>query len=138
MKALNIFFIALFIFCAVLQYNDPDPYLWIPIYLYGAFLCYLSIRNIYMPWLMIVGLVAYFSFAVFLFFDKTGVLNWQREHNAENILQSMKADKPWIEETREFIGLLLLMIALTVNLVWLYGRNRQTVTKLSPEIRKLP
>ncbi|HWJ27084.1 MAG TPA: hypothetical protein VNS32_11110 [Flavisolibacter sp.] len=31
----------------------------------------------------------------------------------------MKATKPWIEETREFLGLLLLVIALLVNSIWL-------------------
>jgi hypothetical protein len=46
-------------------------------------------------------------------------LNWAEEHHAENIAQSMKATKPWIEETREFFGLLILISVLCVNMVWL-------------------
>lgn len=42
-------------------------------------------------------------------------MSWYSEHNAENIVQSMKATKPWIEETREFGGLLLLITALGIN-----------------------
>ena len=42
MKIFNIFFCVVFILFAVVQYNDPDPYLWIPIYLYPALLCYLK------------------------------------------------------------------------------------------------
>lgn len=118
MKVFNIIFILLFIFCAVLQYNDPDPYIWVPIYLYGAFLCYQAFKKKYNPILYIVGLVVYIGYAVYLFFDKQGVLNWVEEHDAESLTQSMKATKPWIEETREFGGLTILIIVLLINLFW--------------------
>lgn len=119
MKVLNVFFIIIFILSAALQYNDPDPYIWMPIYLYGAFLCYQALRKNYVPGLFILGLVVYLGYAVYLFFDKQGVLNWANEHNAESITQTMKATKPWIEETREFGGLLILTIALVINMLWL-------------------
>jgi len=118
MKVLNIFFIVLFLFSAALQYNDPDPYIWMPIYLYGAYLCYLAIRGRYNRTLYITGLIVYGAYALYLFFDKTGVLDWIREHDAENIVQTMKATKPWIEETREFLGLVILMAALVANMIW--------------------
>ena len=124
MKVINIIFIVLFVLSAALQYNDPDPYIWMPIYLYGAAVCYLSMRQRYYPKLIIGGLVAYAGYALFLFFDKNGVLSWASNHDAENIVQSMKATKPWIEETREFLGLLLLIIALIANLIWLKNIKR--------------
>ena len=124
MKALNIFFIILFVLSAALQYNDPDPYVWIPLYLYGAFLCYKSLRREYNPTLFIIGLAVYGVYALYLLLDKNGVISWATEHGAENIAQGMKATKPWIEETREFFGLLLLVGALVINMVWL-GRNRR-------------
>jgi hypothetical protein len=127
MKALNIFFLIVFVLSAALQYNDPDPYIWVPIYLYGAWLCYQAIYRKYNPILYIIGLVVYSGYAVYLFFDKQGVLSWAGEHNAENIVQSMKATKPWIEETREFGGLLIVIIALLINMVWL-RRNSLPVT----------
>lgn len=122
MKITNIFFCLLFILSAALQYNDPDPYVWMPIYLYGAVLCYFAARGRYYPTAYIAGILVYTVYAVYLFFDKTGVLSWATEHNAENIVQSMKAEKPWIEETREFGGLLLLIIALGIN--WIYCRKK--------------
>ena len=97
MKALNLFFIILFVASAGLQYNDPDPYIWMPLYLYGAFLCYQALRKVYQPVLYITGLAVFISYAVYLLFDRTGVLSWVFEHDAENIMQSMKATKPWIE-----------------------------------------
>jgi hypothetical protein len=36
----------------------------------------------------------------------------------------MKATKPWIEETREFFGLILLIIALGINMIWI-GRSKR-------------
>lgn len=119
MKVVNIFFIFLFILSAALQYNDPDPYIWMPLYLYGAFMCWQAFRKRYEPFLYIVGLLVYAGYALFLLFDKDGVVSWAGDHNAENIVQSMKATTPWIEETREFFGLLLLIAALTMNMIWL-------------------
>jgi len=118
MKALNIFFIILFVFSALVQYNDPDPYIWVPLYLYGAVLCFLSIRKNYKPVLFIVGIIVYTLYGLYLLFDKNGVISWVKDHEAENIVQSMKATKPWIEETREFFGLLLLISALVINMIW--------------------
>lgn len=117
MKIFNIIFIIIFITFAALQYNDPDPYIWIPVYLYAAFLCYLALKNKYSPTLYIIGLTVYLLYAIYLFFDKTGVLTWAEEHNAENLVQTMKATKPWIEETREFGGLFIVIIVLVVNMV---------------------
>lgn len=115
MKAFNITFLVLFIIFAGLQYNDPDPYIWIPLYLLGAYICYAAIQHKFPKPLYLLGFVVYGIYALYLLFDKTGVIDWATEHNAENIVQTMKAEKPWIEETREFGGLVLLLIALTVN-----------------------
>ncbi|SKB32457.1 transmembrane 220 family protein [Daejeonella lutea] len=115
MKAFNIIFCILFLISAGLQYNDPDPYLWIPIYLYGAFLCFKAYQGKYYPKAYIAGIVVSIAYGVYLFFDKYGVLSWLNEHNAENIAQSMQASAPWIEETREFFGLLILVIVLLIN-----------------------
>ena len=118
MKIFNIVFCVLFITFAALQYNDSDPYLWIPIYLYSAGLCYFAARNRYIQKGFILGIVIYLFYAAFLLFDKTGVINWVEEHEAENIAQSMKATKPWIEETREFFGLLIQVVVLSINLFY--------------------
>ena len=115
MKIFNILFCILFIISAVLQYNDPDPYIWIPIYLYGAVLCWLAFRNKFFPAAYVIGIVAFGAYAVYFFFTENGVLDWIQKHNAENIATSMKATKPWIEDTREFFGLIILIVVLFVN-----------------------
>ncbi len=119
MKIFNIIFIILFIAFAAVQYNDPDPYVWMAIYLYAAFLCYRAIQHRYNKALYIIGLVAYSLYGVYLFFAKSGVLDWVNEHHSESIVQTMKAQKPWIEETREFFGLVIVIAVLLINMFWL-------------------
>ena len=132
MKALNALFVLLFAFSALLQYNDPDPFVWIPIYLYGALLCWLAYQKKYNPVFYIPGLLLYSGYAAYLFFEKNGVLSWMRDHQAENIVQTMKATRPWIEETREFFGLLLLLIALGANMIWLSKTKKSTAVAHQP------
>ena len=115
MRAFNLIAAALFVLSALLQYNDPDPYLWMPIYLYGAVLCWLAFRGRFYPKWYLVGILLFAVYAVKIFFEKDGVADWMNEHQAENIAGSMKAEKPWIEATREFFGLVILIAVLLVN-----------------------
>jgi hypothetical protein len=124
MKIFNLIFCLLFIFSAVLQYNDPDPYIWMPIYLYGAALCWLAFRNEFYPKAYIAGIVIYIGYASYLFIEKDGVADWYSKYDSESLVQTMKATKPWIENTREFGGLLLLILALLVNFIY-YRKYRK-------------
>jgi hypothetical protein len=125
MKAFNIIFAILFVLCAVLQYNDPDPYVWMPIYLYAAVLCWLAFRGKYYPKAYLLGMVVYAIYATYLVFTPDGVIDWITKHNAEDIAGSMKATKPWIEDAREFLGLMILIIVLLINFI--YARKRRRI-----------
>lgn len=125
MKVFNIIFCVLFIVSAGLQYNDPDPYIWIPIYLIGAVISFQAFRVKYYPVFTLLLSALFIIYDLYLFFDKFGVLSWLNEHNAENIAASMKASAPWIEETREFFGLLILIIVLMIN----YFVSQKSVVK---------
>lgn len=131
MKIFNIICIILFILFAAVQYNDPDPYIWVPIYLFAAWLCFQSIRLRYNRILYIIALVLYGLYALYLLFDKSGVIDWITEHNSENIVQSMKATKPWIEETREFFGLIIVICVLMINMNWLSLKKKIKEGKIS-------
>lgn len=128
MKIFNIIFCILFIIFAGLQYNDPDPYVWMPIYLFGAGCCFYAARGRFSRRAYVIGTFLYLVYAAYLFFDKNGVINWAVEHHGENIAGTMKASQPWIEETREFFGLAILIIVLMINYVYagkLQCRNKQ-------------
>jgi Transmembrane family 220, helix len=125
MKIFNLFFCIIFIFFAALQYNDPDPYVWMPIYLYSAVLCWMFFRGNYHPRAYLIGMAVYFAYALYLFFTSDGVLDWFNKHDARNIAGSMKADKPWIEQTREFFGLVILIAVLFIN--YIYAKRKRAV-----------
>jgi len=82
-------------------------------------------RGKFYPKAYFCGILAYSGYAIYLFFDKYGVLNWYNDHAAENIAMSMKATKPWIEETREFGGLLILIIVLAIDYLTSRIRSKQ-------------
>src|SRR5678816_4748078 len=85
MKIFNLLFCLVFIFFAALQYNDPDPYVWIPIYMYSAILCWLAFRNKFYPKAYLTGIVVYAVYAVGLIFWKNGVWDWATQHHGEDI-----------------------------------------------------
>lgn len=127
MKLFNILFIILFFISAGLQYNDPDPYLWVPIYLYAALVCFLAIKGRYYPAMYYIGLVGYLGYAFYKVFDSNGVIEWVSMHDEESLVQTMKATKPWIEEAREFFGLLICWVVLLINFI-VYKRKQRVVS----------
>lgn len=135
MQIFNVFFCLVFILFAGLQYNDPDPYIWMPIYLYSAVLCALAAQKRFYPGAYLAGILVYLVYATFLFFDKYGVMDWAVNHNAENIAQTMKAGKPWIEETREFFGLFILVVVLLINYTYASQRMMKKTRKRMMKIK---
>ena len=125
LKFFNIFFCIVFILFAAVQYNDPDPYIWMPIYLYAAILCWLAFRNQFFPAAYLLGIVVYAAYAVYKFLDQNGVWDWMTKHDAANIAGTMKAEKPWIEETREFFGLVILIVVLLVD--YFYAKRKKKI-----------
>jgi hypothetical protein len=119
MKIFNWFFVFTFIVFAGLQYNDPDPYVWMPIYLYGSAICWLSIKKRFFPPMYWVGFVVYAAYALYKVFDENGIIDWIKKHNAQNIAETMKAETPWVEESREFFGLVILIVVLLINYIYL-------------------
>ena len=116
MKAFNILFGLLFFIFAILQYNDPDPYLWIPIYLFTSITCILNSRDKFNLISHIVLIAFCIIYAIILLVTKDGVISWVSEHETESLVQSMKVTKPWIEQTREFGGLIIIVIVSIVNM----------------------
>ena len=125
LKLFNIFFCIVFVLFAAVQYNDPDPYIWMPIYLYTAILCWLAFRNKYFPGAYLLGIAVYAAYAIYKFFDQNGVWDWMTKHHATDIAGTMKAEQPWIEETREFFGLAILIVVLLID--YLHAKKKVRV-----------
>lgn len=125
MKTFNIIFCVVFLFSAALQYNDDDPYIWVPIYGYGAWICYSAARNNYYAQACLIGILIYIAGIAYYLVFKHGVIEWVQQHEAKDLVKSMQADKPWIEESREVLGLLILVIVLSID--WFVAKKRKPI-----------
>jgi hypothetical protein len=54
-------------------------------------------------------------YAVKLFFEKDGVKDWIVKYRTPSLVETMQAEKPFIENTREFFGLLIISAALIID-----------------------
>ncbi|WP_266365022.1 transmembrane 220 family protein [Tellurirhabdus rosea] len=64
-KIIAVIFGILFLISAALQYNDPDPEVWVPIYLFGVVACVLGYLRIGKPWFFAGMAVIYLVAAYF-------------------------------------------------------------------------
>ena len=102
-KITNFILCVVFIIFALLQLNDPDGVLWFSIYFIVALIClYNSFKPISKQLLIltIIALLAYSAFHFSLFID------YLETENKGEIFGEMIYDKPYLEGTREFVGLL--------------------------------
>lgn len=122
MKYLSIFFALMFMAFAALQVNDPDPVLWILIYGVMAVVSVMGIFDYYNRKLLI-GLAVLFSVYMIILFP--GVSVWFQQDDKSVLFDDvMKMEYPYIEESREFLGLLICQIVLAV---YLFRSYRQKV-----------
>jgi hypothetical protein len=108
MKVLNIILCLLFILFLGWQWNDPDPYLWMPIYGFVACVCGMAAWGKYNKSLILIGL------SILTIYTLTYIpafIDWINM-GMPNLVETMKADKLYIELTREFGGLVICVIAL--------------------------
>tara|TARA_R110002049_G_scaffold1498_1_gene11575 strand:- start:75 stop:458 length:384 start_codon:yes stop_codon:yes gene_type:complete len=103
-KITNIVLCVIFILFAVIQLNDPDPIVWFSLYIIVALVSIISnYKNIhpYIIWGLVMGYLAYASFHFFYFMD------WLQIEHKDELFGEMVYDKPYLEGTREFIGLIM-------------------------------
>ncbi|MFT7033331.1 MAG: hypothetical protein ACJA2S_001837 [Cyclobacteriaceae bacterium] len=116
MKFLKIFFGVLFLLFVIVQYNDPDPLLWMVIYGIASVVFFLSAANIYYK-KVTLGLII--TGALYSLIYIPGVYDWFTIGQAGELVASMKVDKPYVEESREFFGLWIALLAI----IFLYKKS---------------
>ena len=103
MRIFAIVMAVIFVIFAVLQYNDPDPYVWIPIYLYAALLSILFYRGQVPAWLLWVSAAVFLAGAIYM---------WPEHWQGVALEQGMKTMD--IEHGRESLGLGLCVAAFVI------------------------
>ncbi len=107
-RIVNILLALVFAAFAALQFNDPDPLIWVLAYgsvsvLFGLAVFGRADRRV-SGWLCI-------AFAVWMLTMSPGVMEWL-DSDMPTIVGEMKATAPHIEVVREFLGLMIAVWAL--------------------------
>jgi hypothetical protein len=119
-KNMYFFISGLFLLFAIVQWNDPDPLIWM--IFYGVMsLIYILLAlgkkfAFYLSVLMLTVSIVYMGFIL------PEIIKWIKD-GMPSIVQSMKATIPTIEYTREFLGLLLCLIAC----IWVIRVQKTTI-----------
>ena len=103
-KIKNLFLFVLFVLFAVLQLNDIDGELWFSIYFIVSLLCLYNTFKAIPKSILILSIIALMTYSAFHFSLFIDYLNTE---NKVEIFGEMLYDKPYLEGTREFVGLLL-------------------------------
>jgi hypothetical protein len=115
MKVVNFFLAVVFVLFAFVQVNDPDPVIWILIYGAMAVICVLAMFSFY-PRKFLIGLLVLFVLYGLVFIP--GVIEWLKQDNKSELFDEIaKMRHPYIEETREFLGLFICIAVLVLQLV---------------------
>ena len=115
MKVVNLLLAVMFLAFAFVQINDPDPLVWILIYGSMAVVCILAAFRYYPRLVLGFMLLALLAYSI-VFFE--GVSEWFRQDNKSVIFDDIaKMQHPYIEESREFLGLMICVIVLAIHLV---------------------
>ncbi|MFM2392680.1 MAG: hypothetical protein RLZZ546_662 [Bacteroidota bacterium] len=94
-----------FILFALVQYNDPDWYIWIPIYFMVSLFYLFSFK---IKWIYYLTIAALLFWSLYYVND---FVKWIKD-GTPSITGSMKAENPEIELMREFFGILLCLSAI--------------------------
>ena len=87
----------------------------VSIYLVASVCCGLAVFEMYFPVVYLMAIAFNLVYAIRLFFIKDGVKDWILKYRSPSLVESMQATKPYIEQTREFFGLLIISGALAMN-----------------------
>ncbi|MEM9820050.1 MAG: transmembrane 220 family protein [Bacteroidota bacterium] len=117
MKITNVILSILFFLFAIVQYNDPDPWFWIVLYGMVGMISAMAVFGQYRQILILLGIACCVLGMLFLLPD---FIDWL-QNGAPSITESMKAEAPHIELTREFLGFVVALLAL----LWHYRNFRK-------------
>ncbi|MEQ9299142.1 MAG: transmembrane 220 family protein [Cyclobacteriaceae bacterium] len=117
-KIIDTILAILFFLFAVVQFNDPDPLLWIAIYGIVGLVSAGAFFDKYHQYALISLILIITVWSLILL---PNVFTWLTTSNLDELSGEMMSDKPYIEGTREFGGLLIADLALVYH--WVVSRK---------------
>lgn len=115
MRIVNFLLVIMFLIFAFLQINDPDPVIWILIYGVMAVYCVMAMFEFY-PQRFLIATAAIYTLYSLLY--APGVAEWLRQDDRSELFDDLaKMEHPYIEESREFLGLLICVAVLIFYII---------------------
>ena len=123
MKTFHLIFFYLMIFFAVLQWNDPDRGNWILIYLAAGILAIIAYFKTCKACIIAWSILLTLSCFIMLLPTLSGVATFINNDDITEFVSSMQDDKPYIEQVREFSGLLIVIVYSIITAMVSYKRK---------------
>lgn len=112
MKILNATLAVLFLVFTIVQINDPDPYYWMFIYISMTGFSLLAFSDRFFPKIMLLFVGGYLHA---MFQLRYGIKDWLVSEDLSLLFEEFaKMQYPYIEESREFLGLTICLMALGI------------------------
>ena len=106
---INWLLFGVFLSFAWLQFNDSDPAIWVSIYaLVGLLFGISNFKKVAKVWVLVLML----ALGIFALFHVPHFIEWLKSPNKSELFGEMVYEKPYIEGSREFMGLLIAILAL--------------------------
>ena len=119
MRIVNFFLAVMFLLFAFVQINDPDPVIWILIYGLMSVYCIMAIFEFYPPYFLLATAAVY---ALYSLINVKSFMIWIKSDNKAALFDDIaKMENLYIEETREFLGLVICIAVLILY----YVRSRR-------------
>lgn len=106
--AANIVMLLMFAFSVIVQYNDPDPWKWMPVYGIAAFACALELRGGMRWWIPALIGVACLAWAATIAPHVFGRVPFA------DMFGAWEMKDVGVEESREMYGLLIVTVWMAV------------------------
>lgn len=115
MRIVNFLLAIMFLAFAFLQINDPDPILWILIYGLMAVYAVMAIFDFY-PQKFLIATIGIYALYSLIFVP--GVIDWFNSGDRSALFDDVaKMEHLYIEESREFLGLIICIVVLVVYII---------------------
>lgn len=120
MRWVNLAVAAVFVWCATVQFNDPDPVVWIAVYTAAAVMAGLAAVGLYYaPALLLLGVIVLVWMGTLV----GGVSEFLAQGDAGLLFTGMSPERPYVELTREFLGLGIVLVSCAIYF-WLGRRAK--------------
>jgi hypothetical protein len=121
MRYLHLLSALLFVAFAAVQLNDPDPLIWVLIYGAVAAISVLAFFRKHYPGVCVVLALLFVGYSIWFL---PGVQEWLGQKNPAQLFDNVaKMEHPFIEESREFLG--LWVAAITLLAYGWFGRRQR-------------